>query len=139
MISQPSPCQISRLAEEIQFLARNARCPAIPRDILINWSEELEQRRPTVFEFEIIEPVIHALVTLSHSNAAFSRPAVPQFYSNKEALDANDTGGFFAARKVIATLIEIVPVSDEMRRKLAVVALSRIDHDVRALEKLIPY
>jgi hypothetical protein len=138
MIVQTSSSRHSQLEMGVLFLANNARCPEKPRKLLLNWSESLSYDEGTAFDVRTLEGVIDALVTLSHTNAAFSRPMAPSFYTKSTGFDIEDTGGYFAGRHAIATLIRQAPITDEEQVLLAELALGRIDRDMQALEKLLP-
>jgi len=130
--------ELLQTATDIRFLAENARCPALTRTILDEWTAKILREEEGAIHPKVLSSVLDALVTLSHSNAAFSRSVVPVNIERKSSLDVADSGGYFASRKAIAALIRISPISDDDRLILARQVLDRIDLDERTLEHLIP-
>jgi hypothetical protein len=128
-----------QLAADIRFLVEHARCPEPARKILADWSAEVSSDGQGIHDPDILNGIVDALVTLGHSNAAFSRSLAPPFIKGKSALDVTDTGGYFASRHAIAKLIRIVPVSDDYRLKLARQVLSRVDRDEQTIVRLLPF
>lgn len=129
--------KLAELASDVAFLAQHARCPDKQCALLKAWSASIFAHEETAFAKQYLSDVVDALVTLAHSNVAISRSFAPPF-ARKGALDFDDTGGYFAARRAIASIICLLPIDDDLRSALAQHALRRIDHDLRGLEKLIP-
>jgi len=134
----PHSNPLIHLAEDIRFLAAHARCPRRQRDLLLDWVRLVQSGADAAFQEDILLYVVDALVTLSHANAGFSRPAVPPFCRAEPALDIEDQGGCFAGRLAITTLIRLAPIGDGLRKSLADHVLTRIDRDLRQLQKLVP-
>jgi len=126
------------LAEDIRFLAEHARCPQRQRGLLLDWSRLVQRRAEAAFEEEVLLGVVDALVTLSHASAAFSRAAAPPFCHVEPDLDVEDQGGYFAGRQAIAQILRFTPIHEELRLMLANYVLTRIDQDLRQLQKLVP-
>jgi len=130
--------KVRKIADDISFLVAHAQCPPHQRKLLQFWSEQVRQDNDTGFQEEILFDVVGALVTLSHSCAAFSRPVAPPFCRAAPEFDVSDQGGYFAARHAIAELIRAAPINDNLRLSLAQHALRRIDCDMRQMESLVP-
>jgi hypothetical protein len=129
---------LRKIAYDISFLADYAHCPPPQRELLGFWSGQVERGKNTAFREEILFDVVGALVTLSHSCAAFSRSVAPPFSRAAPEFDVSDQGGYFAARQAITELIRAAPINDKLRLSLAQHALSRIDRDMRQMERLAP-
>jgi hypothetical protein len=127
-----------QLAEDIRFLAEHARCPQRQQNLLLDWSRLVQRSAEAAFGEEILLDVVAALVTLSHANAAFRRPAEPPFCRVEPPLDIEDQGGYFAGRQAITKLIRSAPIHEELRLSLANHVLTRIDRDLRYLHSLVP-
>jgi hypothetical protein len=129
---------LHKIADDICFLADYAHCPPSQRKLLRFWSGQVRRGAQTAFQEDILFGVVGALVTLSHSCAAFSRPVAPPFCRAAPKLDISDQGGYFAARQAITELIRSAPINDNLRLLLAQHALRRIDCDMRQMESLVP-
>jgi hypothetical protein len=129
---------LHKIADDICFLADHAHCPPPQRKLLRFWSGQVQQGNDTGFQEEILFDVVGALVTLSHSCAAFSRSVAPPFCQAAPEFDVSDRGGYFAARHALAELIRAAPINDNLRLLLAQHALRRIDCDMRQMESLVP-
>jgi len=130
--------KVRKIADDISFLAVHAHCPPHQRKLLQFWSEQVQQGNDTGFQEEILFDIVGALVTLSHSCAAFSQSVAPPFCRAAPEFDVSDQGGYFAARHAIAELIRAAPITDKLRLALAQYVLTRIDHDMRQMERLVP-
>lgn len=126
------------LAEDILFLAEHARCPQRQRGLLLDWSRLVKRRAKSAFREEPLLGVVDALVTLSHASAAFRWPSAPPFCRVELVLDVEDQGGYCAGRQAITKLIRYSPIHDDLRLLLANHVLTRIDQDLRQLQKLVP-
>jgi len=126
------------LAKDIRFLTEHARCPRRQRGLLLDWSLLVQRGSEAAFGEEILLDVVDAIVTLSHANAAFSRPSAPPFCRIELTFDVEDQGGYFAARRAIRRLLSSEPIHEELRLSLANHVLTRIDQDLRQLQKLVP-
>lgn len=129
--------ELAQIADDICFLADNAICPQRQRELLFLWVKEARRGVQSELLVETLCDVIDALVTISHGNAAFSVAPTPLFHRGKPAINIDDQGGFFAAKQTILALIQSDFVSDDLRLKLAKHACSRIDRDLRGIEKLL--
>lgn len=130
---------LTKLTEDIRFLAQHARCPQRQRGLLLAWSVMVRNHPESAFQEEILLDVVDALVTLSHASAAFSRAPAPPFCRVEPTLDVEDQGGYFAARHAITSLIRSTSVPEELRLSLANHVLTRIEQDLRHLQRLIPF
>jgi hypothetical protein len=139
MTNDTLPPRMLQLAADIRFIVEHTRCPEPARKILADWSDEFSCDGQGIHDPDILEGIVDALVTLGHSNASFSRSLAPPFIRGKSALDVRDTGGYFASRNAIATLIRIAPVSDDCRLTLARQVLSRVDRDEQTILRLLPF
>jgi hypothetical protein len=128
-----------QLAADIRFLVKHARCPEPARKTLADWSADVSYDGQGIHDPDILEGIVDALVTLGHSNAAFSRSLAPPFIRGKSALDVTDTGGYFASRHAIASIIRIAPISDDCRLKLARQVLDRVNWDEQTIVRLLPF
>ena len=133
------PHSMLQLAADIRFLLEHARCPEPARTTLAEWFGEIPYDERMMHDPDILDGIVNSLVTLGHSNAAFSRSWAPPFANGKSALDVTDAGGYFLSRYAIATLIKIAPISNDRRLTLAQRVLSRVDRDEQAILKLLPF
>ena len=114
-----------------------APCPVKKRLILEAWSASIVAEGDRTFAEDFLYDVGGALVTLAHDNVSVSRSTGSPF-ARISALDFDDTGGYFAARRAIVNLIRSAPVSKDVPLALAQFNLRRIVRNMRCLEKLIP-
>jgi hypothetical protein len=136
MQNYPSP-EMAQITDGICFLAKHADCPERQRELLFLWLQDARGGDETAYQENSLCTVINALITISHSNAAFSLAPTPPFYFGKPEIDIEDRGGYFAAKKAVSTLIGSDFVPESLRLSLANFALARIDRDERGIEKLL--
>lgn len=126
------------IVRDMRFLAAHGRGPAQIRSDLRDWAQALDTADQGAYPLAVAKQGIANLICIANANAAFRRSVAPPFHRGPVALDVEDTGGYFLARALVASLVQSLPLNSAERLEMARHALAVEDRYTREMERLLP-